>query len=181
MLGIGITALFSTMVLLMGADQGPTLGELAKRIELIESRLSALDGRVKALEGRKPPEVLAPSSAVIEIVSPKDRSDVHGNNVDVEGLVRVQDLGDQYPVLLVKPQRQKLYWVQEAPSQCDQVADGFRFLSRVFIGTINEGVGERFEIFALLAKRGTYKEGASLVALPKGLPISPTVVVKRVD
>lgn len=115
---------------------------------------------------------------MIEIIFPQNGDKV-SMNVIVEGTVRVDDIAERFPCVVVHPLRTNLIWVQPSPINVEKTSDGYRFRCRVYCGTPEEGIGEKFEIYALLPEKGVLKEGDQLDRLPKDVPVSPSVLVTR--
>ena len=156
-----------------------TMADLARRLQALEERLVKLEGRLQALEKEPPAQAKAPEERpVIEIVSPKKDAEV-GMVVSVEGIVRLQDLGDRFPVVLQHPIMTNLLWVQPLPVKVEKVAEGYRFRCRAYCGTAQQGIGEKFELYAILPKKGAHNEGDQLDEIPEGVLTSPSVLVTR--
>lgn len=111
------------------------------------------------------------ATAQIEIRSPAS-----GEEVEVETLVEgwVSDPKAQVYVL-VRPLRTKYWWVQRLPAPANR--DG-SWQTLVNIGTETEGIGEPFEIVALVTKRKLH-EGDRLEVLPERTALSDSVRVHR--
>jgi hypothetical protein len=156
-----------------------SLREVVTRLLGLEKRVTALEARVKALEQKLAKPLPKPGKKpIIEITSPKNDEQVNVN-VYVEGVIWIDEIGELFPLVVVHPLQSNLFWVQQLPSDVEKVPGGFKFRCRVFCGTIEEGKGEKFELFALLAKRGAFVQGDQLQQLPKDVPASPSVVVTR--
>jgi hypothetical protein len=152
------------------------LADVVSRLLGLEKRVSAVERRLDILEnGPKDPPTTLP---MIEITSPRDGDQV-GRNVTVKVIMRVDDLANRSPIVAVHPLLSNLVWIQPPPAKVDKVKDGFKFQCRVFCGTPNEGLGEEFELIALLPEKGTLVEGNSLDGIPDDIPASPVVLVKR--
>jgi hypothetical protein len=104
------------------------------------------------------------------------RSPASGAEVEVETLVEgwVSDPKAQVYVL-VRALRTKYWWVQRLPAPANR--DG-TWQTQVNIGTETEGIGEPFEIVALVTKRKLH-EGAQMDVLPERTAISDAVRVQR--
>ena len=114
---------------------------------------------------------------VIEIITPDEGATV-GMRAVVEGLIRLDDLGDREPVVVVQPQLDGGYWIQPLPG-IERVAEGYRFRGVAHFGTQTLGRGESFAIRVLLVPAGTLQEGQRVSGLPAGVVASPPVVVVR--
>ncbi len=164
-----------------GQDQAtetsPT--ELLQRIAALEKRVAALEEQVSALKKAGPTSrPTAQPKAMIEITSPLNGAEI-GMNVLVEGIVHVNDLGDRAVVVGVHPMLTNMIWIQPAPLKVEKTEDGYRFRCRAYCGTQKQGVGEKFELYAMLAKKGAIKEGDQLDGLPKDVEASRSVLVTR--
>jgi hypothetical protein len=161
----------------IGAQSGPpTLEDLAKRVQVLEERVTILEGRLVPSQSDKEQT----SKPEIEITDPKNGAEIGpGPEVIIEGLVRVNDLGNRWPVVAVHPLLTSIMYVQALPVKVDKTAEGYQFRCRAYCGTLTRGIGEKFEIFALLPAKGTLKEADEFDRLPQGVPVSATVVVTR--
>lgn len=117
-------------------------------------------------------------ASTIDITSPDDGAEV-GHVVLLEGIIRVEDMGDRVAVVLVHPMLTDLLWVQPLPANYDKVANGYRFRTRAFCGTEDKGKGEKFELTALLVKKGTVNQGDKLTRVPDDASKSLTILVTR--
>jgi hypothetical protein len=121
-----------------------------------------------------------PAQDTIEITSPKSNAEVELSEI-VEGLIHLDgDLGDRYPMVLVHPMLTDSLWVQSEPTAVDTAPEGLSFRANVYLGTKEKGIGEKFELIAVLVKKGSLREGDRLGKVPSGVPVSRTVLVKRV-
>ncbi len=164
-----------------GGDQatGTSTTELLQRIVALEKRVAALEDQVKALQkGAPPSRPTAQPKATVEIISPVNGAAV-GMNVLVEGLVRVEDMAGRAVVVGVHPMQTNLIWIQPPPLKLEKTEDGYRFRCRAYCGTQTQGVGEKFELYAILAKKGALKEADQLTGIPKDAEASPSVLVTR--
>lgn len=158
---------------------GTSVTELLQRIAVLEKRVSALEEQVSALKkGTPSSRPTTQPKAMIEITSPLNGTEV-GMNVLVEGIIHVQDLGDRAVVVGVHPMLTSMIWIEPPPLKVEKTEDGYRFRCRAYCGTQTQGVGEKFELYAMLAKKGTIKEGDQLDGLPKDVEASPSVLVTR--
>lgn len=155
------------------ADVVSRLLGLEKRVDALEERLDTLEQQAE-----KKQIVFEKEKPIIEIISPQNGNEV-SMNVVVEGIVRVDDIAGRFPCVAVHPLRTNLIWVQPSPTNVEKTSDGYRFRCRVFCGTPVEGIGEKFEIYALLPEKGVLKEGDQLDRLPKDVPVSLSVLVTR--
>ena len=99
--------------------------------------------------------------------------------VVVDCVVRVKDLEGRSPVVLVHPLMTNLLWVQPLPIKIDKTDDGYRFRCIAYCGTAEAGVGEKFELYAVLSKKESLNEGDQLDAIPEGVLASTSVLVTR--
>ena len=159
----------------LGAVEGLP-GDLSARVAALEQRLLGVEQRLLALEGTSP--TTAPGQPAIEIRLPANDSAV-GKDVVVEGLVRADKTDGREAVVLVHPMQANMLWVQPLPMGLMKTSQGYQFRTHAYLGTTTQGVGEMFELYAIWAKEGTYKEGSQLERLPKDLPVSQPVLVKR--
>lgn len=156
-----------------------SLQKVITRLRGLEKHVTALEARVKALEkkcAKRLPET--GKKPTIEITSPKTDEQI-SVNVYVEGVIWIDEIGELFPVVVVHPLQSNLFWVQQLPANVEKVPGGFKFRCRVFCGTIEEGTGEKYELYALLAKKGAFAQGDQLQQLPKDVPSSPSIVVTR--
>ena len=157
-----------------------TLQEVVRRLLALEDRVNKLEHEVTAL---RQAQAAAPGAAVekpiIEITFPKDGAEV-GAQPTIQGFIRVDDLAGRHPVICVHPLRTNLIFAQPLPLPPHKTADGYRFQCRVFCGAREAGRGERYEIYALLPKKGALNEGDVMEKLPDGVPVSAPVLVHRV-
>lgn len=181
--GLGILAFAGCLIMsAYGAAQTGdlTLQEVVRRLLALEDRVGKLEQQVTAL---RQAQAAAPGAAVekpiIEITSPEDDAEV-GAQPTVRGIIRLDGLADRYPVVAVHPLRTNLIWVQSLPLPPHKTKDGYGFQCRVFCGSREAGLGERYEIFAVLVKKGTLKEGDVIEKFPDGASVSAPVLVKRV-
>lgn len=164
-----------------GGDQatGTSTTELLQRIAALEKRVAALEDQVKALQksasGTRPG---APPKAIVEITSPANGAAV-GMNVLVEGIIHVEDIGGRSVVVGVHPMLTSMIWIQPLPLKLEKTRDGYRFRCRAYCGTQTQGIGEKFELYAMLVKKGALKEGDQLERIPKNVEVSPSVLVTR--
>ena len=182
-IGIGILAFVGCLIMSTygSAQTGDlTLQDVVQRLLGLEDRVSKLEHEVAAL---RQAQAAAPGATakkpIIEITSPKDGEEV-GAQPTVQGIVRVDDLAGQCPVVAVHPLRTNLIWIQALPLPPHKTADGYKFQCRVFCGSREAGRGEQFEIYALLVKKGQLKEGDAIEKFPDGASVSTPVLVKRV-
>ncbi|NQT18168.1 MAG: hypothetical protein HQ592_00585 [Planctomycetes bacterium] len=156
-----------------------SLAEVTGRLLDLEDRVARIEQRLNAAGEAPASDAGVPQNKpVIEITSPKNGSEV-GRTVVVEGVVRVNDLAGRSPIVGVHPMLTDLTWIQPEPLKVEKVADGYRFRCRVYCGSKRQGVGEQFELYAFLPKKGTIKEGDVLEKLPEDVPASLSVVVTR--
>jgi hypothetical protein len=157
-----------------------SLPEIIKRVLDLEERVARIEKRLDGMEkpGLKPTQT-RPSQSVIEILSPQDGDEV-GMNVIVTGVVHLDDLAGRFPVVGVHPMLTSMTWIQPIPTKVEKTAEGFRFRTRVYCGTPKQGLGEQFELYALLPEKGALDEGDQLDRLPEDVPVSPSVLVTRV-
>ena len=156
-----------------------TMADVARRIQALEERLARLEQRLQALEKEAPAQAAAPQEKpMIEIVSPRDNAEV-AMEVVVDCVVRVKDLEGRSPVVLVHPLMTNLLWVQPLPIRIDKTDDGYRFRCRAYCGTVEAGLGEKFELYAILPKEESLHEGDQLDAIPEGVLASTSVLVTR--
>jgi hypothetical protein len=153
--------------------------DIVKRLSALENRVNALEERVRTLEqlGAQSKEV-PHDKPMLEILSPKNGDEI-GMNVLVEGVIRVGELDGRQPVLAVHPLNSNLIWIQPAPISIEKHPEGYEFRCRVYCGSAEMGIGEKYEIFLLLAQQNTLKEGDQLDKLPKNVPVSKAVLVTR--
>jgi hypothetical protein len=116
--------------------------------------------------------------AVIEITSPVSGAEV-GMEVVIEGIVRVDDITGQWPVVGVHPMLTSMTWIQSLPVKIDKTEEGYKFRCVAYCGTREQGVGEQFEFYGFLAPKGALKAADQLEALPVGMPVSSSVLVTR--
>jgi hypothetical protein len=164
-----------------GDDQttGTSTTELMQRVAALENRVAALEEQVNALKkGAATSRPAAQPKAVVEITSPLNGEEI-GMNVLVEGIIHVDDLGERTLVVAVHPIQTNRLWVQPHPLRIEKVEDGYRFRCRAYCGTQTQGIGEKFELYAMLAKKGAMKEGDQLDGIPKDVEASPSVLVTR--
>jgi hypothetical protein len=157
----------------------PSTTDVLKRLDDIEQRIAKIEKRLDALE--KGDEVVtepAESRSVIEIISPKDGDEV-GMNVVVTGIVHVDNIEGKTPVVAVHPMLTNMLWIQPLPVSVEKTAEGYRFRMNAYCGAPNQGVGEQFELYALLARNGAFTEGDQIERLPAGVPASASVLVTR--
>ena len=161
-----------------GGNEGtPTLKSLAARVLALEQRVNSLERRLAVVEGAG--RVVGKGQReMIEITSPASGATV-GKDVVVEGIVRMDDLGGRVPVVGVHPLMTTTIWVQPLPTKIEKTEEGFFWRSRAYVGTANLGIGEKYELLAMLMKRGQVKEGDQLDHLPKEGVVSRAVVVTR--
>lgn len=145
---------------------GEQLGELGKQVAEIQ----------RGLASAQQPQVKKP---IIEIMSPTSGAEI-GMEVIVEGIVRVDDLEGRWPVVAVHPMLTNLIWIQPLPVKPDPTREGYTFRCRAFCGTKGKGIGEKFELYALLPKKGELNEADVLEKLPKDIPVSMSVLLTRV-
>ena len=158
-----------------------TLSDVSDRLLRFEKKVADIDQRLAAVEkqlGKRSSE-LPKKKPIIEITTPKNGAEV-GMTVLVECIVRVDDLAGRRPYVAVHPMEASLLWIQPVPIKLDKIEEGYRFRVRIFCGTKKQGIGEKFEICALLAKKGKLKAGDELIRLPKDAPSSSSVLVTRV-
>jgi hypothetical protein len=157
-----------------------SFGEVVSRVLGLEKRVDSLEKRLAVLEQEKEKKsiISEKEKPLIEITSPRNGDEV-GMNVIVEGTVHVNDITECFPCIAVHPLRTNLIWIQPPPVNVEKMPDGYRFRCRVFCGTAKEGIGENFEIYALLPEKGALKEGDQLDRLPKDVPVSLSVLVTR--
>ncbi len=154
-----------------------SLPEVVRRLVGLENRVAKLEkqmGDLRRSAAASQPGLKLPD---IEITSPADDADV-GSEPVVEGLVHA-DLGEREPVILVHPLQTNLFWVQQIPPSLDRTAEGLRFRSRVFLGSKDKGLGEQFELYAVLARKDAHHEGDLLDKLPSDAPVSKAILVTR--
>jgi len=164
-----------------GQDQatGVSTAELLQRIAALEKRVAALEEQVAALKKAAPSSrPAAQPKSTVEIISPVNGAAV-GMNVLVEGVVHVEDMGERMVVVGVHPMLTNMIWIQPPPLKVEKVEDGYRFRCRAYCGTETQGVGEEFELYAMLAKKGAIKEDDQLEGIPKDAEASPSVLVTR--
>ena len=108
---------------------------------------------------------------MIQILSPTDGAEVEGVQI-VRG--RVSD-PDSDVFVIVHPLRTSSYWVQQ---NAVIAADG-EWTIRVFLGTETTGVGEFFELLAVVDPTQRLREGLVLDQWPPAEAVSDLVVVSR--
>lgn len=156
-----------------------SLAEVVSRLLGLEKRMTAVEKRLDALEPRAEQLQQSPKEKpTIEIVSPKNGETV-GMSVIVEGILRVDDLAGRVPMVAIHPLLTNLLWIQPPPLTVEKTEVGYRFRSRAYCGTLQQGIGEQFEIYVLLPQKGALKEGSQLERLPKDVLVSPSVLVTR--
>ena len=156
-----------------------TIADMARKIQALEERIAKLEERLQVLEKDAADQAIAPKEKpVIEIVSPQNSTEV-AMEVVVEGVVRVNDLQGRSPVVLVRPLMANLLWVQPLPLMLEKTEDGYRFRCRVYCGTAEAGIGEKYELYAVLPKKDALQEGDQLDAVPDGVLVSTSVLVTR--
>jgi len=173
--GVAAVALISIAA---AAPQGsPTLGDLLRRVEALEKRVAAIEKRI-SVDMPKEGAGTTKEAPAIEIAVPKSDASV-GMKAEVIVIVRARLDGTE-PVLLVRPIHSSQYWPQYGPLSPTPTDDGLRFVFSAQFGTEDVGRGEKFAIYAVLAKKGTLKPGDSpLDSLPEGIPRSEPVFVTR--
>ena len=157
-----------------------TIADMTRKIQALEERIAKLEERLQAIEKEAAGQAVAPKEKpVIEIVSPQNDAKV-GMEVIIEGIVRLKDVEGRTPMILVRPLMANLLWVQPLPLTLEKADDGYRFRCRAYCGTVEAGIGEKFELYAvLLPSKNTIGEGDQLDALPDGVPVSKSVLVTR--
>lgn len=158
---------------------GTSTAELLQRVAALEKRVAALEEQLNALKkGTPSSRPAAQAKAVVEITSPLNAAET-GMNVLVEGIIHVEDLGERTVAVGVHPTLTNMIWIQPPPLKIEKTEDGYRFRCRAYCGTQTQGVGEKFELYAILVKKGTVKEGDQLEGLPKDAEASASVLVTR--
>ena len=158
---------------------GTSTTELLQRIAALEMRVAALEEHVAALKKAAPSSrPAAQPKSTVEIISPVNGATV-GMNVLVEGIIHVEDMGERTVVVGLHPILTNMIWIQPPPLKVEKVEDGYRFRCRAYCGTQTQGIGEKFELYVMLVKKGTLKEGDQLDGLPKDVETSPSVLVTR--
>jgi hypothetical protein len=155
-----------------------SLQALVKKILGLETRVDGLEERIAKLESSAAVVGDAPKAAMIEIRSPQS-GDKAVQEIIVEGIVRVEDIGDLIPVVGVHPVMTNTTWIQPLPMRIEKRSDGYVWRSHAYIGTATLGVGEKYELVALLVKKGRLKENDQLERLPADVPVSSSVLVTR--
>ncbi len=181
--GVALAGWLGTAASSMATDpKGLSWGEIVRQaLPGLKQHVALVDVRPAEMQVQSAPASSAvdEKKATLEVTLPRNRSEV-GMNVIVEGLVRAEDLGDRYPVVGVHPLLTNLTWIQPLPMRVEKKPEGFVFRTRAYCGTKDKGVGEQFEIYVLLPKRGAVKEGDQLDKVPEGIPVSDATVVTRV-
>ena len=156
-----------------------TAEELLQRIAALEKRVAALEDQVKELrKSASGSREAVQSKPTIEIISPVNGA-TSGMTVLVEGIVRIKDIKGRSVVVGVHPMQSNLIWIQPEPKRLEKTKAGYRFRCRAYCGNQTRGIGEKFELYAILVKKGAYKEGDQLERIPKDVEVSPSVLVTR--
>lgn len=156
---------------------GQTLDSLAARVAALEQRIQKLESRFAQLAPTSRPSSSGSDRPVITIASPVSRAQV-GLCETLEGVLKVDDIGDRAIVIGVHPIRANLVYIQSPVSHFQKTENGYEFSGVFCCGTKDRGLGEPYEVMALLVPKGQLAEGDTLDKIDPAIPRSAIRVTR---